>query len=143
MSLWTFFLSSLLAVAFLGWLAMRLYGLPRPAIPDEKTARERYLADFFEDRVEAVLLDASRRHALLLLADPSAVGLVMALGDGLVTRRLDRTLLKAVETGGERWRLLLDDLVLPRIEPILCPEDATSPRATELRERLEKIAGRA
>lgn len=140
MTLWTFFLPSLLAVAFLGWLALRLYGFSRANILGEEAARVAYHQDFFDDHVDAVLLDAPRRHALLLLDDKKAAGLVLALGDKLVTRRLDGDLLNTVEIDGIRWHLGLDDLVLPSVTLIFDANTAGSAVAEELRGRLEEIA---
>ncbi|RMF15026.1 MAG: hypothetical protein D6757_05245 [Alphaproteobacteria bacterium] len=140
MMLWTFFLPSLLAVAFLGWLALRLYGPNRENILSEEAARVAFQQDFFDDGVDAVLLDAPRRHALLLLDDQEAAGLVLVFGDKLVTRRLGKDLLNTIEIDGKRWHLGLDDLVLPSVTLIFDENTTGSAVADELRGRLEEIA---
>ncbi len=109
-------LMSVLGVAVAVGLAAALYGLPRPALSVAE-ARRAYLADCFTDRVCGVWVDGARRVALLALADSAALGLVLVMGDKLVTRRLTPALLRRVETreDGADLVLRLNDLVLPRV----------------------------
>ncbi len=107
-------LMSIVGVAVAVGLAAALYGLPRPALSFAQ-ARRAYLADCFTDRVCGVWVDGARRVALLALADTAAVGLVLVMGDKLVTRRLTPALLRRVEEKGDDLVLLLNDLVLPRV----------------------------
>ncbi len=130
-------LVSILGVALAVGLAAALYGLPRPALSFEE-ARRAYLADCFTDHVQGVWVDGTQRIALLSLSDPTALGLVLVLGDKSVTRRLTPSLLRAVaETDGDLV-LRLDDLVLPRVRFRCAGAEAEDGAEQAIRDRLAR-----
>lgn len=120
-----FLLASVLAVALLvglnwligGWRALRL--------EDEAAAVSRYRQDYWDDAVSGTARDENGRAALMTLEGADAIGLVALLGDKMVTRRLDRGMVKAATLDGEgRLVLMLADFVLPRVTLTLRSEQA-------------------
>ncbi len=130
-------LMSILGVAVAVGLAAALYGLPQPTLSCEQ-ARRAYLADCFTDHVQGVWLDGRRRVALLALADPTALGLVLALGDKLVTRRLTPSFLRSIEEAEGDLVFRLDDLVLPRVRFRSRGAEAEDGADQEIRNRLAR-----
>ncbi len=132
-------LGAVLAVAFLVALNWWLGGWRRARIEEAETARTRYLADFWNDTVREIAVDRAGHAALLdIVGAMPAVGLVVAHGDAFVTRRLTPGNVKSTSlTDGDRLVLLLDELVLPRVEIRLEPA-----LAAEWRRRLDALVSR-
>ncbi len=114
---------AVLAVAFLVLLNWWLGGWRRARIADAQGATARYLEDFWNDRVREVAIDRDGHAALLqLVGEIPVVGLVVAHGDAFVTRRLTPGSVKSTQLADpDRLLLVLDDLVLPRVELRLEP----------------------
>ena len=128
-------LVSILGVALAVGLAAALYGVPRPTLSLAQ-ARRAYLADCFTDRVRGVWVDGAGRVALLTLADPMALGLVLVMGDKMVTRRLVPSLVRGVAEENGDLVLRLDDLVLPRVRFRTDGAEAEEGADREIRDRL-------
>lgn len=106
---------SLLGVGVLVLLNWLLGGWAHARLGDREAVIARWREDFWEDSVVDVLLDRDGRCALIDCG-PSAKGLIVARGDGFVTRRLVPGTLRALarpEPG--RLVLKLMDFSLPQV----------------------------
>ncbi len=128
-------LMSIAGVVIAVGLAAALYGWPQPTLSFEE-ARRAYLADCFTDRVRGVWVDGTRRVALLALADSAALGLVLVMGDKLVTRRLTPALIRTVEEESDGLVLRLNDLVLPRVRFCMNAAESEDGSDRAIRDRL-------
>jgi len=90
-----------------GWRAARIHS--------ESTARARYAQDFPDDCILDAVIDCRGRAALLATDNPRIVGLVVAMGDRMATRRLFGRDLRATVFDDRGVTLRLDDFVLPRV----------------------------
>lgn len=90
-----------------------IVGWSEQARLDEDLARERYGQDHPQAVIRAVRAADDGAVALLELSD--GVGLVYVLGDRLVTRRLTRDTLRAVDGLDHGLRLRLADSSRPRL----------------------------
>lgn len=88
---------SLVAVLILIGLNRLLGGWRDAQMPTDDHAARRYLTDFFDDQIGAILRSSDGKAAILSLKDPDALGLVFAMGDRLVTRRLTKGSLARVD----------------------------------------------
>lgn len=118
-------LTSVLAVALLVGLNWLIGGWRPLRIEDRAAAAERYRQDYWDDAVSDAACDDDGRAALLILEGAEAIGLVAVLGDKMVTRRLERGMVKAATLDGEgRLSLVLADFVLPCVRLTLRSEQA-------------------
>lgn len=101
-----------------GWRSAR--------VDSDSTARARYAQDFPDDCILDAAIDRNARAALLALDTPRAMGLVVALGDRLVTRRLRERDLRRADRDATGLTLRLDDFVLPRVRMDLDASTAQS-----------------
>lgn len=112
-------IGSVLAVGLLILLNYWIGGWRKARLASTHEARARYHEDFWHDKLEDVLLSKDGRTALIALTDESAVGLVHAMGDRFITRRLGPDSFKTVGLeNGHTLILRLRDFSLPQVHII-------------------------
>ena len=105
---------SLGGVAMVAALCAMLFGLQGLQIATEQTV-EAYLTQILPAfRARSIVLGAGRKTALVENDVDGSILLVVAHGDAFVTRRLSKTLLRAIVRNGADLFLRLTDFTLPR-----------------------------
>lgn len=113
-------IGSVLAVGLLILLNYWIGGWRKARLANDHEARARYHEDYWHDKLGDVLLDKCGRTALLALMDSSEIGLVHAMGDKYITRRIDRGSLESISlTDGRALVIRLNDFSLPQVTLIL------------------------
>ena len=114
-----YLLGSLAGVAMLVLLCAALFGASGARIATAQ-ALEAYLGQILPRfRVRSIALGEDAKAALAENDVDGTIHLVVAHGDGMVTRKLSRPLLRAVERNGAMLSLRLDDFTMPRAALIL------------------------
>jgi hypothetical protein len=115
---------SLAGIAVLVSLCAALFGTKRAAIPS-RPALEAYLAQSVPGlRIRAMVRDDDA--ALIENERDGAIHLIVARGDGLVTRQLSPALLRAVSREGATLSLRLTDFTLPSAKLALQDSEAAA-----------------
>ena len=130
MSQLLYLLASLAGVAAMIGLCAALFGRSTVAIEPER-AIERLAFDVPGFRAGSIAVAADKRSALIEDARDGALYLVAARGDGLVTRRLSESYVKAASRDGAALSLRFADITFPRTA--LAFADETSARDWEAR----------
>ncbi|WP_281300045.1 MULTISPECIES: hypothetical protein [unclassified Iodidimonas] len=116
-------LGALLGVLLLIALNRFMGGWQPARLKSTAAAMARYQQDYWHDEIMDAVVDQKGRTALMALRG-HAVGLVVAMGDGFVTRRLQGPALLSIDPLADGdWAIRLRDFTLKRAL-ILWPEDA-------------------
>jgi len=119
--------ASLVAILALFGLNFWLTGLNPPRIESLDAAADRLRADFIGFDPGAADLSVDGRAALVEDRSSGAVGIVVAMGDDLVTRRVSPAGIRRVDVNGSgNLSLLLSDFTLPRVCLMLESEEKAS-----------------
>jgi hypothetical protein len=121
---WLYLLGSIAGVAMLIGFNVVLFGWRRATLASVNDAESRLTAEIPGFRLGDAAIDQVAATALVENARDGALHLVVARGDGLVTRALKYGALKALARDGRILSLRLSDLTLPRAELTLADEAA-------------------
>ncbi len=109
---------SLAGIGLLVLLSAALFGLDGARIASTQTV-EAYLARTLPlFRARSMALDSAEKAALAENDVDGTIHLVVACGDGMVSRKLSRSLLRGVSRQGSTLSLRLADFTLPRADLI-------------------------
>ncbi|MEO1039903.1 MAG: hypothetical protein AAFX09_10175 [Pseudomonadota bacterium] len=114
---------SALAIAGLVWLNARLGGWTPARVESLAAARAVLEFDVIGFRAAQGVLAADGRAALFTEDGGERLGLVTALGDGLVSRALGAGDVRAVDRDGAGLKLALNDYTYPAVTLTLADED--------------------
>lgn len=113
-----------LITAFLFWLNTRLGGWSPSRIEDNAHAisslEQDHIGVRFDD--ESVVVATDHLSAFAFSDDHVRLGLVVAMGDRLVTRLVGPEEIGAITSHGDNQRLMLKDWTLPVIDLSLTPD---------------------
>jgi hypothetical protein len=122
-------LSSLAAIAILGWLAARLY--PVSGVLDEERARRNLLRYEPGADIDAVYVSSDEATAVLRLKVPEgAVGLLHRLGDRVVCRILFAPDVKQAVWTDDLLTLVFDDFTQPKLSIRFSEDDKSDVKST-------------
>ncbi len=127
---------SLIGVAMIVGLNLLLFGRTKPALGNVQDIGARIAADMPGFRTGSGIVGDDGATALVTDSTDSAIFLVKAFGDRLVTRRLSRGVVRAVTADGSTLALRLKDFTLPKAR-IALDSEAT---AQEWEARLKALA---
>lgn len=115
-------LGSVLAVGLLILLNIWIGGWRRARIESDDQARTRFLEDFWHSSLGDVLRDQEGITALIALNNDKDIGLVHAIGDKFLTRKLEPgSLGTIIASNGHKLVIHLRDFSLPKVTLILDP----------------------
>lgn len=113
--------SSLIAIAFLSFLAAKLYPAPAGLTPER--AQRNMLRYEPDAEIASIFLSADKQVALVELAAPAdTLGLLRQLGDRVVCRLVQRHEIETVRWQNDSLTLSFDDFTQPQISLIYAPE---------------------
>jgi hypothetical protein len=120
---WLYLAGSLAGIALIVGLNVMLFGATGVKIASAADVIRRLKDEIAGFRAGDVALDAGQRAALVENARDGVLHLVVARGDGLVTRSLKKGALKKLTRDGATLSLRLADFTLPRATLTL-PDEA-------------------
>jgi hypothetical protein len=121
---WAYLAGSLGGIILLVALCAALFGTRRAAIPPQAVLEASLAKTIPGFRIRALAADS--HAALAENAADGAVYLVVAHGDGFVTRRLSPELLAAIARDAASLTLRLADFTLPAVRLVLPDSDAAA-----------------
>lgn len=119
---WLYLSGSLLGIALLTGLNLALFRGARTSLGTTEALRRRLAQEILGFRAGACVFAADGRAALVENTRDRATYFVECLGDGLVTRKLAKGYVAAIERNGARLALRFTDFTLPKAELRLADE---------------------
>lgn len=119
---WIYFLGSIAGIALLVGLNIMLFGATGVKLTSASDAIRRLKEEIAGFRAGDTVIDTAQSAALVENAHDGSLHLVVARGDGLVTRALKKGAVKTLARDGATLSLRLTDFTLPRAKLTLADE---------------------